>query len=188
MRYLQGSVQAPQSRPSSGGSQVPVGLTLLALIGLVVLLGAGYTLMQVEERRELERAPVTSQIVEGGRQESPRLSEVSPMATTIEERASPGPWSGDQAGRDLESSRSDLALHLSHLRTKLEKMSEVSKRAQDLVRAVAEHLDRDYLQEQHRRLQSADHYIEQVRREIEESLEEVDLAQSHTTTHEGGDR
>ena len=72
-------------------------------------------------------------------------------------------------------SEEHAAVHLAHLIDKHKKMSESIRRAQDLVRLVAPTLDRNFMQQQRRRLESADFHMESVRREIEESLEELEM-------------
>jgi hypothetical protein len=92
-----------------------------------------------------------------------------PLAVTLD-------TSGENETRSVRQGQAEhVHVHLGHLIDKHRKMSESIRRAQDLVRQVAPYLERNFLQQQKRRLESADFHMESVRREIEESLEELEM-------------
>jgi len=149
MHQLPGSFAPPRR----GGP--PPGAVLIALLALIVLVApaAWFAIERLSPRPESD------------------VSENSVLSVSNRKVVSE---SGSGGGLDQ-----DTGLHLAHLRDKLVKMELSCRKAQDLVRLVAPNLDRNHLQLQRRRLESADAQMETVRREAEESLEEVEMIISH---------
>ncbi len=148
MYQLPGSVRSTQQRTPAG----------LALATLVIALVLSFSAAWIA-REFLGTSPSTM---------------ASPVDKPLED---PPPPLEDSvtASDDHDLAQPHLLVHLLHLQEKHKKMSVSTRKAQDLIRLVAASLDREFMQMQRRRLESSDFHMESVRRETEESLEEIEM-------------